>query len=100
MPDLIIKLVRNHPDKTHIKFNPYKLYGRYPRKRNPKIKYITDQDEHYGIPRELLFIKIENEVDPLYVDREVCFISMSFDDLHDLHEDSFLALRHLVVELN
>ena len=74
MPDLIIKLVRKHPDINHIKFNPYKLYGRYPRKRNPKIKYITDQEQHYGeFPRELIFIKIENEVDPLYGESEVCF---------------------------
>ena len=73
MPDLIIKLVRKHPDKTHIKFNPYKLYGRYPRKRKPKIKYRTDQDEHYGIPHELLFIKIENDGEPSYGESEVCF---------------------------
>ena len=50
MQDLIIKVVRTH------------LYGRYQRKYN---QIRSD------IYRELIFIKIENEVDPSYGESEV-----------------------------
>lgn len=50
MQDLIIKVVRTHP------------HGRYQRKYN---QIRSD------IYRELIFIKIENEVDPSYGESEV-----------------------------